>query len=270
MTPPRISRHDFLAIGVRGTLIAALTPILVACSGSAPSPATGGAASGTTRASAAPTTAPANASGTTSSTPASAANPTTAPAAQTNAQSSGPTTLTLFGGNGLSDQEIKFWKANIVAPYEQQNPGVKINFVNANTQKLQVDLAGNLPPDVIDIETKNLPSFAMRGAIADITDRAKSSKVNESDYSGPDMQKVIFNGKWYAIPWDTAPAVIYYNKKLFDQAGVKYPPTVWGAAGWDWDSFLTTAHKLTTGSGPAQVFGWAQRVGSFTGIRGPG
>jgi len=250
----RMSRHDFLALGIRGAMAAALIPLGVSCGGSTPTTPTA-ATSSSSASSSAPTASAPTATTAASSAPQSA-TATAAPAAQSSSQSSGPITLTLFGGNGLADQEINYWKASIIAPYEQANPNVKINFVNADTQKLQVDLAGNLPPDVIDIETKNLPSFASRGAILEITDRAKTSKVNETDYSGPDMQKVIFNGKWYAIPWDTSPAVIYYNKKLFDQAGVKYPPTTWGADGWDWPTFLATAHKLTTGSGPSQIFGW--------------
>ncbi len=246
----RISRHDFLTRGIRGALAAAMIPLAASCGGSAPAtPTTNASTSGSTAASAA-TPAPSK------NTASQAATATAIPAAQSSPAASGSVTLTLFGGNGLSDREIDFWKENIIAPYEKENPNIKINFVNADTRKLQVDLAGNLPPDVIDIETKNLPAFASRGAIADVTDRVKTSNVNQSDYSGPDMQKVIFNGKWYAIPWDTAPAVIYYNKKLFDQAGVKYPPSKWGTDGWDWTAFLDTAHKLTSGSGPSQIFGW--------------
>ena len=242
MVTARVSRHDFLRLGLRTAMAGGMISILAACSSAAP---------------AAPTTAPS----TGGAAPTPAPRPTTAAAAptaaaQSNAQSGGKTTLTLFGANGLSTQEIDYWKANVIKPYEQANANISINFVNADTNKLLVDLAGNLPPDVIDIETKNLASFAMRGAMADVTSRVMTSKVNKEDYSGPDIEKVIFNGKWYGIPWDTAPAVLYYNKKIFDSAGVTYPTQKWGDSAWTWDSFLAMCHKLTSGSGPAQVFGF--------------
>ncbi len=249
MLTARISRHELLRVGLRGAVATGMISILAACSGTSPaaSPTTAAKAVSSTPVSSAPTAAP---------------NPTTAAAvptpipAQSNTQAGGKVTLTLFGGNGLAQREIDYWKANIVEPYEKANPNITINFVNADLNKLLVDLAGNLPPDVIDIETKNLPSYTMRGAMDDITSRIMTSKVNKDDYSGPDIAKVIFNGKWYAIPWDTAPAVIYYNKKVFDSAGVKYPPQTWGDSEWTWDAFLTAAHKLTSGTGPAQIFGW--------------
>lgn len=243
MLTSRVSRHAFVRFGVRSVLLGGLGSVLAACSGTA-------ASTSTTTASAAATAAPTSAAKT------GTAAATAVPTAQPNAQSSAKTTLTLFGGNGLSQQEITYWKANIIKPYEQANPNTSINFVNANTQKLLVDLAGNLPPDVIDIETKNLPSFAMRGAMEDITSRVMTAKINKSDYSDRDIEKVIFSGKWYGIPWDTAPAVIYYNKKLFDKAGVKYPPQSWNENPWSWDNFVSAAHKLTTGSGPSETFGW--------------
>jgi multiple sugar transport system substrate-binding protein len=59
----------------------------------------------------------------------------------------------------------------------------------------------------------------------------------------------------YGVPLDFTPMVMYYNKKLFDQAGVPYPQS-----GWTWDEFLATARKLTIRSQDADTpaqFGFA-------------
>jgi ABC-type glycerol-3-phosphate transport system substrate-binding protein len=48
------------------------------------------------------------------------------------------------------------------------------------------------------------------------------------------------SGRLYAIPLDFTPMVIYYNKTLFDDAGVPYPTD-----GWTWDDFLAAAKALT-------------------------
>ena len=52
----------------------------------------------------------------------------------------------------------------------------------------------------------------------------------------------------YAIPGDMTPMVVYYNKRLFDKAGVPYPK-----APWTFDQFLKTAKRLTV---PGKQFGF--------------
>lgn len=56
-----------------------------------------------------------------------------------------------------------------------------------------------------------------------------------------------YEGKQYGIPNGTQTMVVYYNKDLFDAAGVEYPQS-----GWSWEEFRETA-KALTGDG---VYGW--------------
>jgi multiple sugar transport system substrate-binding protein len=44
----------------------------------------------------------------------------------------------------------------------------------------------------------------------------------------------------YGLPWIAQPVVLYYNKDLFDAAGVEYPEP-----GWTWDDFVEKATALT-------------------------
>lgn len=83
------------------------------------------------------------------------------------------------------------------------------------------------------------------------------------------------NGDYYSMPYCNNINVIYFNKKMFDEAGVAYPDP-----SWTWDDFRATAKKLTKGSGANKVYGamidvakangdhyWAtiaqQKLGSF-------
>ena len=55
------------------------------------------------------------------------------------------------------------------------------------------------------------------------------------------VDRYTVNGKVLGIPRDTAPmACVYYNKKLFDEAGLPYPTD-----DWDWNDLLAKAQKLT-------------------------
>lgn len=46
-------------------------------------------------------------------------------------------------------------------------------------------------------------------------------------------------GKYYGIPFRATQTAIYYNKNMFDQAGVDYPPD-----DWTWDEYVETARKM--------------------------
>ena len=54
-------------------------------------------------------------------------------------------------------------------------------------------------------------------------------------------QTVKFDDKTYAMPAETDIWLTYYNKKIFDDAGVPYPE----AEGWTWEKYVETAEKLT-------------------------
>ncbi len=75
------------------------------------------------------------------------------------------------------------------------------------------------------------------------------------------IEALKLEGKLYALPSDMHPGeqFVYYNKKMFDAASVKYP-----AAGWSYDDLVAAADKLTKRSGDrTEVFGYAPRVFSW-------
>ncbi len=82
-------------------------------------------------------------------------------------------------------------------------------------------------------------------------------------------------GDYYSLPYCNNINMVYFNKKMFDEAGVPYPDP-----NWTWDDFRATAKKLTKGSGANKIYGamldvahpdgdlyWAsiaqQKLGSF-------
>ncbi len=59
-----------------------------------------------------------------------------------------------------------------------------------------------------------------------------------------------FNGDYYALPYCNNINMVYFNKRMFDAAGVPYPKE-----DWTWNDFRETAKKLTSGSGANKVYG---------------
>jgi multiple sugar transport system substrate-binding protein len=62
-----------------------------------------------------------------------------------------------------------------------------------------------------------------------------------SDFAGV-IDAGKYKGKLYALPFRTSSSLMYYNKTLFDQAGVAYPKE-----GWTWDDLLDISRKLSKG-----------------------
>lgn len=64
-----------------------------------------------------------------------------------------------------------------------------------------------------------------------------------------------YEGDVYGLPWIAQPVVLFYNKGLFDAAGVEYPQ-----AGWTWDDFTDKAQALTLdadGDGTTDQWGFS-------------
>ncbi len=71
------------------------------------------------------------------------------------------------------------------------------------------------------------------------------------DIMGPSIEKTMnINGDYYAIPYCNNINMVWFNKKMFDEAGVAYP-----SEGWTWEDFRQTAIKLTHGEGADKVYG---------------
>jgi len=71
---------------------------------------------------------------------------------------------------------------------------------------------------------------------------------------------VKYNGKTYGLPRDLSDVMLYYNKDLFDAAGVAYPND-----NWTWDDLRDAAKKLTRDkNGSGTVNQWGFGVGNYT------
>ena len=270
-----VTRRVLLRTGATAASGMAAAALLAACGASASTTA-GASTSAAVTASVAPTTSAAAAPTTTTASAATSAAATTSQAATsavttssaapaTSAASSTASviappktanTVWWFATNGLAKEEEDAWNG-IFAEFEKENGKLKIQFTNADPDKYTVAIAGGTYPDVHEPVTKELPFWVYKQADIDMTSYVQKAKVNQDDYTASQLKKVILNGKWYGIPWDTSPAVIFYNKVLFRKAGVSEPPKKWGDPNWTWDAFLTAAQRTTTGSGPDATFGWS-------------
>ena len=136
--------------------------------------------------------------------------------------------------------------AGLVADFEKDHPGVKIKEErvtwNDYIPKLLTQFAAGDAPDILQLDSAMLVDFYTRGALTDLkTYTAKDPSLKLNSFYPEVVRQYTVDGGLYAIPRDVQPiALIYYNKKKFDEAGLPYPKN-----DWDYLQFLKTAQKLT-------------------------
>ena len=124
--------------------------------------------------------------------------------------------------------------------------------------KIQTNLAGGTAADLIWLSQEYIAGYADKGVLLDISDYLKKDSrpaAKLDDYFPDVLQTAQYKGNTYGLPWVAQPVVLYYNPKMFADAGVQ-PPT----DKWTWDDFKAAAEKLTkdtNGDGKPDQFGTA-------------
>ncbi|MGM1049596.1 MAG: ABC transporter substrate-binding protein [Bacillota bacterium] len=138
----------------------------------------------------------------------------------------------------------------IAKKFEEKNPGVKVQveaYADGFDQKLAAGFGAANPPDVMYMW--DFPTYHQSLEPLD------SYASDDKDLNIDDFYQGLFNygkieDKLYGIPAGFTTRVVYYNKKLFDEAGIAYPKD-----GWTWDEFQEIAQKLTDKSKKQYGFG---------------
>nr|MBA2680769.1 sugar ABC transporter substrate-binding protein [Ktedonobacteraceae bacterium] len=95
-------------------------------------------------------------------------------------------------------------------------------------------------PDVFWLNAANLIKFASNDTLLPLDDQISKDKVDLNNYPPQLVSLYTYNGKHYGMPKDFDTIGLWYNKALFDAAGVKYPDNTW-----TWDTVKQAAQKLT-------------------------
>lgn len=141
-----------------------------------------------------------------------------------------------------SDQEMALRKETAEA-FMKKNPNIKIEWVDIGKDRYQKTLtliSGGEPPDIFYTNEWVAP-LAQKGVLKPLDELIKGDPSFKLDEFYPSViDSLKYEGKLYALPQELSPVLVYYNKDLFDKAGVSYP-----SANWTQEEFLAAAKKLT-------------------------
>jgi multiple sugar transport system substrate-binding protein len=163
------------------------------------------------------------------------------PAAQAPAAAEPVTLLWAFWG---SPEEAKTHLA-VADAFMAEHPDIKIETMvepwNDYFTKVQTLWASGDPsaiPDVLFLWPT--PRYAAEGVLENLQPWIEKSGYDLSDYWPALLESAMYEGDVYGLPRDISVDVLYYNKDMFDAAGLSYPDDTW-----TWDDLLAAAQKLT-------------------------
>ncbi|MBU1078581.1 MAG: sugar ABC transporter substrate-binding protein, partial [Spirochaetes bacterium] len=139
---------------------------------------------------------------------------------------------------------LEIWQT-VSEKFMEKNPDVKVNIENVDYElywsKLLTMIAAGTPPDVIFLESNRMTSYITKGSLTDLTPFIeKDEKFRIEDFFNIAISPYMRNGRLFGLPNDVATVVMFYNKNLFDEAGLPYPNK-----NWTWADMLKIAKKLT-------------------------
>ncbi|WP_342433220.1 sugar ABC transporter substrate-binding protein [Neobacillus sp. FSL H8-0543] len=137
-------------------------------------------------------------------------------------------------GEALNIQE------KIARKFEEKHPFIKVQmeaYGDEFDQKLAAAFGAKNPPDVMYMW--NYPSyFQSLEPLDNFIKKDPTIDLNDF-YQGLFNYSTMYR-KLYGMPAGFTTRVVYYNKDLFDAAGIPYPQD-----GWTWDDFKSVAKKLS-------------------------
>ncbi|MED9904579.1 MAG: extracellular solute-binding protein [Lachnospiraceae bacterium] len=153
------------------------------------------------------------------------------------------------------DQETTaYWQA-LKEAYEAEHTNVTIEMVDLGSTDYMTVLATELSGDGTDFDVvtiKDVPGYAtlvQKNAILPLDDYIAADGVDLEKYAGVTDQ-VTVDGKLYELPFRNDFWVMFYNKDVFDAAGIAYPTN-----DMTFEEYDALARQLTNTEFGNQVYG---------------
>ena len=159
--------------------------------------------------------------------------------------SGGPTQLSFMMWGDPA--ELTVWN-QIVKDFEAANPNITVSVEVSDWDsywtKLKTLLAAKTPPDMFAIDAPLYLDYQSKGVLLNLQPYLDKNPGMLDGLYPQTLQAYQTPQGYFGLPRDFQTIVLFYNKTMFDKAGMAYP-----TADWTWDDLRAAAKKLTlTGS----------------------
>ncbi|MEW6045768.1 MAG: sugar ABC transporter substrate-binding protein [Bacillota bacterium] len=136
----------------------------------------------------------------------------------------------------------------IIKGFEKENPGIRVKVMTASWNdyftKLQTMIATGTAPDTFELNYENFVGYAKRGHLMPLSDLIRKDPTFDGRAYYPRAYEVFrYGGEQYGLVETFSTVVLFYNRDLFQRAGVAFP-----TYDWTWADELAAAQKLTNQS----------------------
>ena len=143
-----------------------------------------------------------------------------------------------FGVNATGT--VQFWARTVsktlaqklVSEFNATHSNLKVKLtltsINDDTTSLATSIRAGDPPDVVGLNDIDMPTFTRNGSFLNLTKAI--AKLPYAKYLSPGhIGLATYNGQEYGLPYWADLSVLWYNKKLFTEAGLNpnNPPTTY-------------------------------------------
>lgn len=165
-----------------------------------------------------------------------------APKATTPPQSKEPVTIT-YSEWEITEAQLNFHK-EVVQLFNEENPKIRVVLQESQLPKVETQIVAGTATDVVHQYKSHI--FGPAGKLRDLEPYIRADKeIMENHFAPQSLDLYRVKGKTYAFARaiSTGP-LLFYNKKLFDEAKISYPTN-----DWTWEQYEEAAIKLTKKEG---------------------
>ncbi|MDO4546758.1 MAG: ABC transporter substrate-binding protein [Clostridia bacterium] len=180
--------------------------------------------------------------------------------------------IAAFGGASASQApvEVEFWYGlggatgeivqQTIAEFNAMQDdyvviGVTKGSYTETFQEIQAPIAAGNPPALAILEYSQVSTLASKNVLEDLTGYIENSDYNKDDIVPAFYNQGVYGDKVYALPLQGTTQVFYYNRNLFDAAGIENPDELLSS----WEGTLEASKKLVE----AGYGGWMPMWGRY-------
>ena len=145
-----------------------------------------------------------------------------------------------------------FWDLNqkpameqTIAAFNKKYPDVKVKIETTPGpeffEKLQTQASSDTLPDVFWMNAPNFQLYASNKMLEPATPLIDQKLADPANYPPELNELYTLDGVQYGLPKDYDTIAVFYNKALFDKAGVEYP-----SKDWTWEEMREKAKAVST------------------------
>ena len=126
----------------------------------------------------------------------------------------------------------------------KDRPGVEVEWLDKKGPEIpvfyQTQLVAGTPPDIINTQGALGLEYAAQGALLDLTPRLKADAAVGSRFNADYLSNWAYEGNNYLLPFYITKTLLFYNKPMFQKAGLSGPPQ-------SFDALIEAAQKMASG-----------------------